>query len=36
MTRYEQAGATLHDIFVALAGDEAAAAPSAARAEAAE
>ncbi len=33
VTRFEQAGATLHDIFVTLAGDEAAAAP---RMEAAE
>ena len=38
MTRFEQAGATLHDIFVALAGDEEEAPPAqpARRAEAAE
>ena len=36
LTRFEQAGATLHDIFVALAGDEALAPLSSARAEAAE
>ena len=36
LTRFEQAGATLHDIFVALAGDEALAPHEGARAEAAE
>jgi ABC-2 type transport system ATP-binding protein len=36
LTRFEQAGATLHDIFVALAGDETAESPPARMAEAAE